>query len=59
MAVILNAAQGFLWRPRRLVRVEVASYPVGRPEPVLRALSEAEGRLRRRSRDFGTVGPSA
>ena len=41
MAVMLNAILGVVGRPRRLARVEVASYPVGRPEPVLGALSEA------------------
>jgi len=48
MAVMLNAAQSFLWRPRRLAWVEVALFFVGRPEPVLGVLSEAQGRLRRR-----------
>ena len=50
MAVMLYAVLGVVWRPRRLARVEVALFFVGRPEPVLEALSEAEGRLRRRSR---------
>jgi len=41
MAVMLDAVLGVVWRPRRLARVKVALFYVGRPEPVLRALGEA------------------
>ena len=43
MAVMLDAALGVVGRPRRLAWVEVALFFVGRREPVLGALSEAEG----------------
>jgi len=48
LAVMLNAVLGVGWRPRRLAWVEVALFFAGRPEPVLGALGEAQGRLRRR-----------
>ena len=41
MVVMLDAVLGVVWRPRRLARVKVALFYVGRPEPVLRALGEA------------------
>ena len=58
LAVMLNAVLGVVWRPRKLAWVEVAPFFVGLPEPVLGALGEAEGQLRRRSRELATVGPS-
>jgi len=56
MAVMLDAALGVVGRPRRLAWVEVALFFVGRREPVLGALSEAEGQLRRRPWDLATLG---